>query len=49
MASLAVTVNAQEKAADPIDETRKAMQANRNALEKLKVPMATEPAFVFKV
>ncbi len=50
MAGIAVSaarrVEAQEDA--PIDQVRRAMKMNREMIEKIKVPMAVEPAFVFK-
>lgn len=44
--SAATRVEAQEDA--PIDQVRRAMKMNREMIEKIKVPMAVEPAFVFK-
>lgn len=32
----------------PLDQVRKTMKLNREAIEKMKVPMFVEPAFVFK-
>ena len=34
---------------DPLEQARAAMKTNRSALDKIKLPMAVEPAFVFKV
>jgi|LNFM01.1.fsa_nt_gb hypothetical protein len=39
-------VEAQEE--DLVALARKSMKANREAIEKVKLPMATEPAFSFK-
>jgi hypothetical protein len=39
-------VEAQEE--DAVALARKSMKANREAIEKVKLPMATEPAFSFK-
>ena len=39
-------VEAQEE--DLVALARKSMQTNREAIEKVKLPMATEPAFSFK-
>ncbi len=44
--SAATRVEAQEDA--PIDQVRRAMKMNREMIEKIKVPMAVEPAFIFK-
>ena len=44
--SAAMRVEAQEDT--PLEQVRRAMTLNRTAIEKIKVPMATEPAFVFK-
>ena len=46
-AVLAVPLQAQ--APDSLEQARAAMQANRLALDKIKLPIAVEPAFVFKV
>jgi len=35
-------------AADPLQAARDRMKTNSDALAKLQVPMATEPAFQFK-
>ena len=42
----AMRVEAQE--ATPLEQVRRAMTLNRTAIEKIKVPMAIEPAFQFK-
>ncbi len=34
---------------DPLEQARAAMKTNRSTLEKIKLPMAVEPAFIFKV
>lgn len=39
-------VEAQEE--DLVALARKSMKTNREAIEKVKLPMATEPAFSFK-
>ncbi len=39
-------VEAQEE--DLVAQARKSMTANREAIDKVKLPMATEPAFGFK-
>lgn len=44
--SAAMRVEAQEDT--PLEQVRRAMTLNRTAIEKIKVPMAIEPAFVFK-
>ncbi len=33
---------------DWVEQARQSMKANRSALAKVKVPQATEPAFLFK-
>ena len=44
--SAAAPLQAQEET--PLDQARKAMKQNREAVDKIKVPMSVEPAFVFK-
>lgn len=44
--SAATPLQAQEET--PLDQARKAMKLNRDAIEKIKVPISVEPAFVFK-
>jgi hypothetical protein len=39
-------VEAQEE--DPVALARRSMKTNREAIDKVKLPMATEPAFSFK-
>ncbi len=50
MAGIAGVVSAPLEAQDqtPLDQVRKAMKLNREEIEKMKVPMSVEPAFVFK-
>ena len=50
MAGIAGVVAAPLEAQDemPLDQVRKTMKLNREAIEKMKVPMSVEPAFVFK-
>lgn len=49
MAAIAVAplkIEAQEE--DLVALARKSMKTNREAIDKVKLPMATEPAFSFK-
>jgi hypothetical protein len=41
-------VEAQQAPADLVELARRGMKSNREAIEKVKLPMATEPAFIFK-
>lgn len=50
VAAGALKVEAQETAApvELLDLAKRSMQSNREAINKVKLPMAVEPAFVFK-
>lgn len=50
MAAVTVTAATRVEAQDdaPVDQVRRAMKMNRELIEKIKVPMAVEPAFSFK-
>lgn len=50
VAAGAMKVEAQEAAApvELLDLARRSMQSNREAINKVKLPVAVEPAFVFK-
>ena len=46
--ALAGAASAQQPAPDELDEARKQVQRNSETLLKYEIPMATEPAFLFK-
>ncbi len=48
LASLAATASAQQKPEEPTDQIRRQMQASQKTLSQFKVPITTQPAFVFK-
>ena len=48
-ATVVVAPLAAQTTTDPLEQVRAAMKTNRSALDKIKLPMAVEPAFVFKV
>ncbi len=46
--AIAAPLQAQAQAPDPTEQAKAALKANRSQLDRIKLPMATEPAFVFK-
>ncbi len=46
IAVVPLKIEAQEE--DLVALARQSMKTNREAIEKVKLPMATEPAFIFK-
>jgi hypothetical protein len=46
--ALAGAASAQQPAPDELEEARKQVQRNSETLLKYEIPMATEPAFLFK-
>ena len=46
--ALAGAASAQQPAPDELNEARKQVQRNSETLLKYEIPMATEPAFLFK-
>ncbi|WP_155121305.1 hypothetical protein [Bryobacter aggregatus] len=48
LSTTALAVPLQAQTPELLEQARASMRANREALEKVKLPMAVEPAFVFK-
>lgn len=46
---LAAQTSQAAQTTDPLQQARAAMKTNRSELDKIKLPMAVEPAFVFQV
>ncbi len=49
LSAVAVAAPLAAQSTDPLEQARAAMKTNRSALDKIKLPMAVEPAFMFKV
>ncbi len=44
----AIAVPLQAQTPDSLDQAKAALTTNRSQLDRVKLPMTTEPAFVFK-